>query len=144
MPVLNTIILTGDGNQWEEKLAGAAGILPGHLLQPTTADGVVVHSASGGAGATAVAVEDAIMGGTVDTVYDDANYVRYVFPSPGDILQMRLTAGVAYVIGDKLISGGAGALLKTTGTPLKTFGEIVEAADYTVGAAVRLGKVRIY
>jgi len=144
MPVLNTIILTGDGNQWEEKLAGAAGILPGHLLQITSTDTVVVHSTSGGTGATAVAVEDAIMGGTVDTAYANANYVRYVFPSPGDILQIRLTDVVAYVVGDKLISAGDGTLKKTALTPAKTFGEIVEAADYSVAVSARLGKVRIY
>lgn len=143
MAIHNTIVISGDG-EYFEKLTGEANVLPGMILETTTADAVVSHNTAGGFGSGMVAIEDGLTGNTVDTVYGNGALLKGIIPRPGSILQIRLTDGVSYDEGNLLISAGDGTLKKTTGSPTKVYGEIAEAVDYSVAVSVRLGKVRIY
>lgn len=150
MALTNVIILTGDG-RYHEDLAGAAGILPGMLVMPTGAaivNGVqgtaVVHATAGGDTGTRVALADTLQGLGNDTAYTSGQPMPTYTPTPGSVLQLRLTFGVSYDEGDILISAGDGTLKKTTGTPDKVFARVREAIDYTSEATTPgLGKVTV-
>jgi hypothetical protein len=92
----------------EESPAGEAGIYPGMLIELNTAGAVIKHATEGGHGEAAVAMEDALQGGIVDTVYTNGEIVSYGLPCKGGEFNVLLKAGETAVIGSKLISGGDG------------------------------------
>lgn len=147
MPLSNTILLSECRGNYSEAVAGAADIMPGHLVM-MNADGppdeAVVFATTGGDTETLIVVEDGMIGGTVDTPYPNGGVMKLYSGQPGDVVQMRLTRGVSYARGDILISANDGSLRKTTGTPSKVFGRVEEAIDYTSEATTnKLGKVRL-
>lgn len=141
-----TIILSSLLGQREEKNAAAgSAIKPGMLCKLTSTDGEVnVHATSGGAGATLIAIEDEYQNshpnGGVDQAYSAGGKVFLEYALPGALRYMRLKASENVAIGDSLISGGDGTLIKTTGTPAKVFAIAEEASN--VGTQ-ELIKVRI-
>lgn len=141
------IVLIGCGRQ-EEALA--VGIFsPGHLLKLDSAGKVLKHATEGGYSERAFAVEDALRGKTTADAYAVADLATYHLAAPGDEVQAILKAGVAYAIGDDLISAGDGTLKKlsaaATGVTVKQVIAVVkEAKDLSAsGAVAALGVVRV-
>lgn len=129
----NTIILKGDPIR-KEKVAGAA-ITPGHLLQRTSADKVVVHATAGGNAAKLFAIENDLFGNGITDAYAANDTVQFVFARPGDEIQAILKDGETAVIGSPLESAGDGTLqvhvVDSTG-PIETdviVGYALEAVD---------------
>lgn len=110
---VNRIQVKGNG-RYEE--AVASGILkPGHLIKLDSDGKVLVHSTPGGAAMKAFALENALLGKTIDDAYAVGDIVPYAIFMPGDVVQARVPAGAAaIVIGDQLISDGTGCLKKNS------------------------------
>ncbi len=109
----NTIQLDGDGFIAEEAV-GSGTILPGMLLEKTSAGLVQAHSDEGGRSQKMVAVEDALQGKTVDDSYSTGALIQYHIERPGTRFQGLLTAGETVVKGQALISAGDGKLIAAT------------------------------
>jgi hypothetical protein len=126
----NTIRLAGpDGVQEEFLVASGATLRPGMLVRRTSATECNVHNVSGGDGATLILHEDALQGlGSDDPAAAGTRvYAEYVIP--GAKRYARLQANVNVSVGDLLISGGDGTLIKTTGSPVKVFAICEEASN---------------
>jgi hypothetical protein len=125
-----TIRLAGpDGVQEEFLVASGATLKPGMLVRRTSATQCNVHATSGGDGATLILHEDALQGLGVD---DSAAagirvYAEYVLPGAKRYARLKANENVA--VGDNLISGGDGTLIKTTGSPVKVFAICEEASN---------------
>lgn len=136
----NTILLKGDlGTRYEEGRA-AGTIKPGHLIKSNSSGNYVVHASSGGAGERLVAIEDGLIGGTIDTAYSSGDLVRFKVVQPGDVLYMFLKDGQSVVPDDDLSSNGDGTLKKETSTGVKMFKSLETVAPS--GADGRI-KVRV-
>lgn len=109
------VVLKGDPKRYEA-LAGAAGILPGHLIKLSSTSGdVVVHNVAAGMAAPMFADVEDYAGGVVDTAYADNDQLSYVHCKQGDEIYALLPASAAaVVIGDYLESNGDGTLKKST------------------------------
>ena len=130
----------------KERLAGGA-VTPGHLVDLNSANAVVVHAVSGGYALPAFALENLARAGDLDSAYVSGETLRYVAPSRGDEIYAWVpAAGVAIVIGDRLMSNGAGALIKNA-VPATIDGSTVaralEAVDNSGGAAAVRIKVEV-
>lgn len=123
-----TIRLAGpDGVQ--EEFVAAASLKPGTLVRRTSATACNVHATSGGDGASLILHEDAYQGLGVDdaTASGGRVYAEYVLPGAKRYARLKASENVA--VGDSLISGGDGTLIKTTGTPVKVFAIAEEASN---------------
>jgi len=126
----NTIRLAGpDGVQEEFLVASGATLRPGMLVRRTSATECNVHATSGGDGATLILHEDALQGlGSDDAAAAGTRvYAEYVIPGAKRYARLKANENVA--VGDLLISGGDGTLIKTTGTPVKVFAICEEASN---------------
>lgn len=148
MALPNTIIVTGFAGRRHEDLAGSENILPGHFVRPngTAVDNgsratVVLMDTAGADYETRIVIEDQLVGGTVDTEVDTVGVLQTYTPNPGEIGLARLTSGVSYDEGDRLIYANDGSLKKTTGTPYKVVATIREAIDLSGESTHKLGKV---
>ena len=103
------IQLDGTGFVLDEAVAAAA-INPGNIVEKTSAGYYQKHSTEAGFGQVAVAVEDALQGNTVDDAYAAADLVQVHILSRGIRFQALLASGNKVVIGDGLVSDGAGRL----------------------------------
>jgi len=125
-----TIRLAGpDGVQEEFLVASGATLKPGMLVRRTSATECNVHNVSGGDGATLILHEDALQGLGVDDSAAAATRVYAEYVIPGAKRYARLKASENVAVGDLLISGGDGTLIKTTGTPVKVFAICEEASN---------------
>ena len=123
-----TIRLAGpDGVQVE--FVAAASLKPGTLVRRTSATQCNVHATSGGDGATLILHEDAYQGHGVDDATASGGRVYAEYVLPGAKRYARLKAAANVVVGDLLISGGDGTLIKTTGSPVKVFAIAEEASN---------------
>lgn len=128
--VAQTIRLAGpDGVQEEFLVASGATLKPGMIVRRTSATECNVHNVSGGAGASLILHEDALQGLGVDDSAAAATRVYAEWVIPGAKRYARLKASENVAIGDQLISGGDGTLIKTTGTPSKVFAVAEEASN---------------
>jgi hypothetical protein len=113
----NTILLKGDmGRRYEEARASVA-VKPGHLIERDVADGngraqVRPHTVRGGRHERAVAIEDGLIGKTVNDTYAIGDLVRYMHMETQDLAQLWLKQGENVVLNDYLISNGDGTLAK--------------------------------
>jgi len=119
----------------EEIVAGGAGIYPGMLLT-RGATGVVVHATEGGRHEKMFALEDALQGHTVDTVYTSGDIVFCIMPNVGSEVYALLEDGQNVVVGQELISAGNGKLkalsdLESGETASEIVGVAAEAKDLT-------------
>lgn len=107
----NQIQLIGDFRR--EEMLTAEALYPGHLCEQTSATSPTVqkHSTEGGYAERIVAVEDALQGNTISTVYASGALASLNIVAPGAVVQMFLQAGENVSIGDKLISAGDGTLI---------------------------------
>jgi hypothetical protein len=125
-----TIRLAGpDGVQEEFLVASGATLKPGMLVRRTSATECNVHATSGGDGASLILHEDAYQGLGVDDSAAAATRVYAEYVIPGAKRYARLKANENVAVGDSLISGGDGTLIKTTGTPVKVFAICEEASN---------------
>ena len=125
-----TIRLAGpDGVQEEFLVASGATLKPGMLVRRTSATECNVHNVSGGDGATLILHEDALQGLGVDNSAAEATRVYAEYVIPGAKRYARLKASENVSVGDHLISGGDGTLIKTTGSPVKVFAICEEASN---------------
>src|SRR5690554_1901297 len=122
------ILLICAGGRHEEAIASGV-CKPGHLLKLDSAAKVLVHGSQGGFGERLFATEDALQGKTVDDSFGIGDLVPYRVAAPGEVLYAWIKAGETIVIGDQLISGGDGTLIKTTGTPTQIMAVALEAID---------------
>lgn len=108
----NQIVLLGDFRQ-EEMLANTTGILPGMLLQQTSAaaDTCAVHSVQGEISERMFAMEDALQGKTVDDAYASGAPVQIAVVAPGSVVNAIIEGGQTIAKGEKLISSGNGKLI---------------------------------
>lgn len=133
----NTILLKGNlGDRHEEYRATPATIKPGHLLELDSSGKVILHANTAGKSVPRiVAKEDALQGLTVDGTYAANDLVPCHIAHGGDKLQLRVPAAApAIVIGDSLISNGAGCVIKGVGSATVTVvGHAAEAVDNSAG-----------
>lgn len=96
-----------------ERLAGAAGIVPGDLLEVTSADALVVHNSAGVIAEKMFALQNTPVSGDIDTAYADGDTVRAGIFHSGQVVNARLAAAaLAVVIGDLIESAGDGTVRK--------------------------------
>jgi len=93
----------------EEYIAAEAGIYPGMLLK-IGASGVTAHDDEGGRGAAIFAVESALNGVNVDTVYASGARVFAILPTKGAEVYAMIEDAQNVAIGSELISAGNGKL----------------------------------
>lgn len=108
--VEKTIILKGRGIR-KERIANAA-ITPGHLVELMTTNKLRVHATAGGNCQKAFAVENDLIGGTIDTAYATNAQVQYEVMERGSEVNAILKNGENVAIGDFLESAGNGELQK--------------------------------
>lgn len=109
-----TICIRGVNPSSLEAKAGAAGILPGHLLQRNSAGNFVVHSTAAGMAERIIAREEEYVGGAIDVAYANGDRVPAWIARPGEQFYMLLATANNIVIGDYLESNGDGTLRKST------------------------------
>jgi hypothetical protein len=122
-----------------ELIAAEAGIYPGMLLKVNTSGQVIKHDVEGGElGDEALfAMEDALQGNTVDTVYENGARVTCILPNKGSVINGLIEDGQNVAIGNKIISAGNGKLkvssdLESGETLAHVQGVAEEARDLTV------------
>jgi hypothetical protein len=136
---------TFEGPRLERKTASGTTLKPGHLLRLTSADEWNVQATSGGQGPVILLLEDkyqgdATAGGGVDDVYTAGDTAEAEYPPVGSLRYVRVATSQTLVLGDELIFNGAGALIKTTGTPSRI---VATSAEAITTASEQLVLVRI-
>jgi hypothetical protein len=96
--------------QYDEGRAGAV-ITPGMLIKLNNAGVYVPHNVSGQVAARQFALEDALIGKTIDDNYASGDLVRFTHHLPGDHVLAILQAGQNVQDGTRLVSGGDGTLI---------------------------------
>lgn len=115
--------------QYDEFVAGEAGIYPGMLLSVNSLGKVIKHADEGGRAEKLFAQEDALQGKTVDDVYTIANTVGCILPAQGSVVNALIEVGQNIAIGDKLISAGNGCLKAASDIDSgETFDEVIAIA----------------
>lgn len=125
-----TIVLKGDLLRFEAT-AGAATILPGHMIQYTSAtiDTVVIHATPGGDDKGMVAIENALQADEIEDLYSTSARVQIVAPKSGDELNMILADGEDITKGDILESKGNGTLRAHTTPATNSDGAFDEGGE---------------
>ena len=86
-------------------------IIPGMLLERTSADKLKIHSTAGGNLQTIVALEKNLVGLGIDDAYVDAERViAQIFRAGDRVLMIIQDGSAAVVIGDELESAGDGTV----------------------------------
>ena len=144
---MNSIILKDYSSVREEFTATAVVIIPGTLLEETSAGLVQVHSGASNPVLPMFALEDEAQGNGIDASYLVSNKVQAWIPQRGDEVQAVLADGENVVIGDFLESNGAGYLQKwvadavvSAGAPVQInsiVGIALEAIDLSGSAGTK-------
>lgn len=149
----NTIVLRSNNRDngmqrvSEAPCLTAVTIRPGMLLAGGAGNTVRPHNtATGNKEGVKVAIDNwqATASG-IDTVYNAAETVRYIFASPGDVLYMLIKTGSNVAKGAALESAGTGALQAGT-TPIAgtSVDSVVGYADEAVNNATGSdGRIRV-
>lgn len=143
------IVIQGDSNNVLEKLAGEAGIKPGHLLA-ISSGALIKHATADGITQRLVAVESMSATGTgltIDVAYASGDTVYYTQGQTGDVLYMWLATGNTTVAGVSALGSNGDGTLKVVTVAATTLDDSVvgyaeEVVANSSGAAVRL-RVRI-
>lgn len=123
-------VLKGDPLR-KEGAAGAAGIIPGHLVTRGSDGKYVVHGTAGGNAAPTFAAEQDFLGSTIDTPYGNGDRIQVNFFRPGDEVYTFLDAGQNATNGAYLESSGDGTLR------VHTAPEVDESGSATVSISTR-------
>lgn len=114
---MTTRITVLKGNPIVKELkAGAAGILPGHLLLRSATDGeVTVNGAAADVDAAKLfAVEADVIGNTAADAYAAGDQVKLVACAGGEEINARAAAAQTWSVGEALESAGGGRLQTLT------------------------------
>jgi len=122
----NRIHLKGDYRQ-EEAKAASSGIYPGMLVKMNSSGNVAIHATEGGWAEKCFVMEDALQGKTVDDVYTSGAIVTYIIALPGTEVNALIANHEDIVIGDILVSNGAGCLQKASSAASATIDESIVA-----------------
>lgn len=125
----NTIPQIADwGRRYEEaRVASGVTVYPGMLIDINSSGEVVIATPNAGASApTRIAIEDGIIGRTVDTPYTAGELCRYVQPLPAEVYALRVLSGETIAVGDDLIAADNGLFKETTGSPTKVYARAIE------------------
>jgi hypothetical protein len=137
MAAPRTIVLQGElSHVHEERVAGAAGIVPGDCLEYTADNEAVIQATDGADAPVLVAKEDDLQGKTIDDAYADEDIVFVHRAQKGDKLYLRLAASQTITIGSLLQFNGAGKV-KALGTGKAKF-QAAEAVTTGVGETARI------
>lgn len=144
-----TIVLQGDSQFVLEKLAGEAGIKPGHLLA-ISSGALIKHATADGVVQNLVAVTSQTATGTgltIDQAYASGDTVYYTQGRSGDVLYMWLATANTTVAGVSALGSNGDGTLKVVTVGASTLEDSVvgyaeEVVANSSGAAVRL-RVRI-
>ena len=98
----------------EEIVATAVAVLPGTMVELTSAGAVQAHSTAGGNVLPMFAFEDELQGKTIDDTYLASDVIQVWIPGRGCIVFAILADNNDVSIGDFLESNGAGYLQKHT------------------------------
>lgn len=124
----NTIVLRGSLGVRHEEYRVSVAFKPGHLLELLSTGKVRKLSVLGGK-TQMVAKEDALQGRTVNDAYAADELALVHQASLTDRLQLRLPAAApAVVIGDRLISDGAGCVIKATAAGQNLYTSVAASA----------------
>ena len=104
-----TIKLAGDPLH-KERLAAAAGIYPGMLVELNSSDKFQVHATAGGTATPLFVLEDENQGKEIGDVYTSGAVCLAAVFGQGDEVLARLANGETAVIGSLLESNGDGYL----------------------------------
>lgn len=134
-----------------ERLAGAAGILPGHLVEESGTADVIVHGTAAVNAQRLFAQANIGNGGTIDQAYADNETVSYgAYHSGQEVNALVAASATAIALGAALESDGDGTLRTATAdaaTDTVQRDSIVayalEAVDNSGGGTVVRIKVRI-
>jgi hypothetical protein len=141
----NTILQKGDlGRRYEEvRVASGVSIYPGMIFDINASGEAVIATPNAGASApTRIAIEDGLIGRTVDTPYTAGELLRYLYALPGEQFALLVKDAETITFGDDLIAGDNGLFIETTGTPSKVFARALET--YTPTGANKLVLAEIY
>lgn len=109
----NTVLLKGRGVRKEAVAAGT--ITPGDLLNINSSGLLIRHASAARRAPALFAVENDLVGKTIDDNYVANDYVQAEYLRTGDEVYALVAASAsAIVIGDYLESDGAGGLRKIT------------------------------
>jgi hypothetical protein len=134
----NRILLKFTGRRDEVRAAGA--ISPGHICKRNSDGEAVVHATAGGHGEFLLALENALIGDTVDDAYADNDLVFVAIPLPGDLVQCILADSQTITREEALTSNGDGTL-KVVGAVTDVVVGYAEE-DVTTSGAVAFIKTR--
>jgi len=142
MPSNNTpkIIFLKGCPMGKEGVAGAAGILPGMLVEDVGGT-VTAHSTVGGVAVPAFARPNEVVGDGIDTAYADGDTVLYGVAYSGMEVYSYISDGENIAAGDYLESGGNGQFV-TVAAGLALV-KALETVNNTAGGAPARMKVEV-
>lgn len=141
----NTIPQKADwGRRYEEaRVASGVTIYPGMLINiDANGEAIIATPDAGGTSPTRLAIEDGLIGSTVDTAYTAGMLLRYVVPLSGEQYALLVLDGSVVTNGGDLIAADNGLFKITTGSPSKIYARALEA--YTPAGANKLVLAEIY
>lgn len=140
----NTIVQKGDlGRRYEEcRVASGVTIYPGMLINlNSSGEAIIATPNAGGTSPIRIAIEDGIIGSTVDTAYTAGGLLRYVIPAPGEYMALLCLEDSVITNEGDLIAGDNGLFIITTGTPSRIYARAKEAHTPTGGNALVLAEI---
>lgn len=114
-------------------LAGAAGILPGHLLIQSGVD-VVVNATAEDVPVRAMFADIGNDAGTISAAYLDNETVNYGDAHPGALVTARFAGGITLAHGAEVASAGGGTLKAPAVAGVGVLGYVQEVVTAGVGA----------
>lgn len=132
------------GRRYEEvRVAAGVTIYPGMIFDiDANGEAVIATPNAGAASPTRLAIEDGLIGSTVDTAYTAGMLLRYVIPIPGEQYAVLVLDGSVVTNEGDLIAADNGLFKITTGSPSKVYFRAKEA--YTPSGANKLVLAEAY
>lgn len=133
MAANKTIFVKGRGIGKEAQAGGA--IKPGSLLAYNSSGKVIAHNVAGGYASRIFARENELAGNGIDVAYASDDTVFFETANNGfEINAFVAASAAAIVIGDKLVSDGAGGLKKASAA-----GDVTSSpSEATIEAAIAI------
>lgn len=116
----------------EEYTATAVAVMPGTLVELTSAGTVQAHSTAGGNALPMFAFEDELQGKGIDDTYLASDKIQVWIPGRGDIVYAIVADNNDIAIGDFLESNGSGYLQEHTNDT----GAAANVTNQIVGQAI--------
>lgn len=146
-----TILLKTEGHIKEGVIVSDYGYLGEALIYPgmgikVTADGIDigVGASDGAPGSVAIAVEDALLGKTVEDPYVEGGTCRYVVPQLGDEVLVLVSSGEDLDVNDLLVNDvSEGTWVKAAGSEANQPFKVLESTGgaLTSDALVRVERI---